>query len=844
MFARILPVFTWTLKHFVFTMRAFSLISYTFYVSALSGIGATASLPQLQASLASTNITTPTPTQANLTNSSTSTTDPAASTTSTAATTSIPTSSSSAVSTSTPIDPATAQDIETIHERRLSNIVGGLTNASWIPSWLSTLQANGQWPDLDYTTGCPAQRANWPAEVHWNRISTLAGAWHGGLAGADQYVKDPALRNNISVAMGFWFSNDFTNPACLDSGGTTRCPCGTPGLWNTNWFSNIIGTPELVGMSCLLLNDSLLQTELDHCTTITGRAYGTFDHNINGVGFLTGANTLDVAKIGIDQALLTVNVSMLTDAYRRVHAELVITTTVHADGIRPDGSFGQHSGILYNGNYGSAHTNDVVDLEVEAGGTQFEATPASQTALATLFDGDRWMIYRNVLTGVLHWDFSVLGRFISFPTADSTQATGSILLNLTKIDALGQEWDSTTLEGFSSALSVNTTTANAGQLEGNRMFYDNDYMVHRGSNYVATLKMYSSRSRNTECTNLANPFGFHLSDGALRTYLQGNEYEDIAAAMDWNLVPGTTVDYGGTPLNCGQTQFAGIENFVGGASDGKLGIAAMRFTNPLTHNLHWQKTWFFLADDVQLVMVSNISSATNATVISVLDQRRHDGAVVLDSSTRLSASSFAQHGVRAQSLWHGGVGYSFYSPADTFSLSVQVGEKTGNWTAIGTSTQPPETVDLFSAWIVHDSLNTSLAYTIFPGTDFSTFIDKSSRARSQISVIQNDAFVSAALDEGGSTVMAVFWAAGGGSVTVAPNSPASFTISTNGTAAFMFNFQSGAMTVSDPTQTLSAVSVTLSARGGTMPTRWGHSLSKTLIFILSSGRFAGSSITQ
>jgi hypothetical protein len=667
----------------------------------------------------------------------------------------------------------------------------------------------------------------------------MAGAWNGGLAGAEQFVKDPALRNSISVAMGFWFSNDFTDPACLDSGGTPTCPCGTPGLWNTNWFSNIIGTPELVSMSCLLLNDSLLPTELNSCTTITGRAYGTFGHSINGVGFLTGANTLDVAKIGIDQALLTVNVSMLTDAYQRVHEELVITTAVAADGIRPDGSFGQHAGILYNGNYGKDYTNDVVDLEVEAGGTQFEATPASKTALATLFDGDRWMIYTNVLTGVLHWDFSVLGRFISFPTADFTQATGSILLNLTKIDALGEEWGSTTLEEFSSSLSKNATTANAGQLEGNRMFYDNDYLVQRGSNYVATLKMYSSRSRNTECTNLANPFGFHLSDGALRTYLEGNEYEDIAAAMDWNLIPGTTVDYGATPLNCAQTQFVGIENFVGGASDGKLGVAAMRYTNPLTHNLHWQKTWFFLADDVQLVMVADISSGTNATVISVLDQKLHSGAVVLDGVS--TESAFEKHGARPQSLWHANVGYTFAdAPSNAFSVSVEVGEKTGNWSAIGTSTQPPNTVDLFSAWIVHESLNASLAYTIFPGTSLSTFVKKSSQ--SQVRVIQNDALVSAAQD--GSTIMAVFWGADGGSVKIGPNSPVALTVSTNGTTAFMFDFLSGNVTVSDPTQTLSALSVTLSVGGGTKPSGWGSELSKTVVFTLPSGGSAGSSVSK
>lgn len=72
-------------------------------------------------------------------------------------------------------------------------------------------------------------------------LVTMSAAWHGGLAGAEQYVKDPTLRAAITSAMDFWFANDFTNPSCLDNGGSTSCPCGTPGLWNTNWFSNVCG---------------------------------------------------------------------------------------------------------------------------------------------------------------------------------------------------------------------------------------------------------------------------------------------------------------------------------------------------------------------------------------------------------------------------------------------------------------------------------------------------------------------------------------------------------------------------------------------------------------------------
>jgi hypothetical protein len=68
----------------------------------------------------------------------------------------------------------------------------------------------------------------------------MTAAWHGGLKRAEKdYAGDPVLASAISSAMNFWFSRDFTVPGCLDQGNTRACPCGTPGLWNTNWFSNV-----------------------------------------------------------------------------------------------------------------------------------------------------------------------------------------------------------------------------------------------------------------------------------------------------------------------------------------------------------------------------------------------------------------------------------------------------------------------------------------------------------------------------------------------------------------------------------------------------------------------------
>jgi hypothetical protein len=77
------------------------------------------------------------------------------------------------------------------------------------------------------------------------------------------------------------------------------------------------------------------------------RAYGSFDLYIEGIGYLTGANTLDVARISLNYGLLNDNTSTVAEAYRRVHNEVVIEDGVGADGIRRDGSFGQHIGCEF-----------------------------------------------------------------------------------------------------------------------------------------------------------------------------------------------------------------------------------------------------------------------------------------------------------------------------------------------------------------------------------------------------------------------------------------------------------------------------------------------------------------
>ncbi|KAI0078908.1 polysaccharide lyase family 8 protein [Panus rudis PR-1116 ss-1] len=720
-------------------------------------------------------------------------------------------------------------------DRRLSTIVGNTKNATFVSSWLSTLGPDGRWSDteINYATGCPAQKANWPALVHWERIATFAAAWHGSLPSAEQFAGDPNLRKAISSAMNYWFSRDFTNLACLDAGGGSQCPCSTPGFWNTNWFGNVIGLPKLVGSVCLLLNNTLSPDEISHCAKITGRAYSTFNTGIPVLGPITGANALDIASIGIDKGLLTSNVSLLFDAYSRIHKELTVQTHVKADGIRSDGSFGQHAGILYNGNYGKDFLNDVLSVEVSSGGTRFQADSDSMVALETLVDGDRWMIYRNTITDVLHWDFSALGRFITFPVADD-QATANIQFNVTQLGVLADEWSSETLMDAYEGLVLNTTDANAGALSGNRMFYANDYMVHRGPGYVTSVKMFSTRTQNTECLNGQNQFGFHLSDGTVYTYIRGDEYEDIAAAWDWNLIPGITVDYGGTPLDCAHAFNTGSQDFVGGVSDDRAGIAVMQYQNPATQKLSWQKSWFFLDDDVQVVMISGISSSSNAPVFSVLDQRKVNGDIYVDGVARGSGNYS-----KINTLWHGGVGYVLNTASQPISLSISTGTRSGQWSSIGTSHQPPISVDLFAAWLHHEDIHKAVSYQVYPATTLSSFQSKS--ASSSIQIVQNDKAISAILD--GSTALAVFWEFNGGQFTVSSPEGASIVISSSAAAAVVVRMDAWDVTVADPTQKLPSLTLNLSVSSGPTPSGWDTS-KKSVTFEMPGGGEAGSSVTR
>ncbi|KAI8882026.1 polysaccharide lyase family 8 protein, partial [Backusella circina FSU 941] len=527
---------------------------------------------------------------------------------------------------------ASPEDIQTLYERKANLIVQDAIKTSQnIPGWLSNFTQDGSFKDVDYTAGCDGRRANWPAQQHIVRLVTMA----------SQYYTDPSsnLLPNISKGLDYWFNRDYTQDACLDQGGLTNstCPCGTPGLWNTNWFAQMILMPRLITNACLLIKSNLTSTQLGNCTRTGQRPLARIDTWVYGIGYMTGANMLDVATTIINLGLVTNNETTVQTGINHFYNQTLITPETGADGIKIDGAYLQHFAQLYTGNYGKDYINSVVSMYQQTEGTAYSAPDVSQHSFNVLLDGTQWMIISKSGTtnSSLLWEYSTIGRMVSFVYSDN-QASGGVRLNFSQIAAATEQWtNASDIQTIVETLQpVDTQSANQGDQKGVRYFFTADYLVSRGTGYVSTLKMFSQRTTNSECNNDQNPYGFHLSDGALFSYIQGDEYLDVFAGWDWNLVPGTTVDYGNTPFGCNTTQWYGNTSFVGSvtgnvSNTADASVAVMQYLNPMTGALRWEKTYFFFPN-YYAVQIGPIYSQTTAPIITTLDQSNLKGDVYVN----------------------------------------------------------------------------------------------------------------------------------------------------------------------------------------------------------------------
>jgi chondroitin AC lyase len=303
--------------------------------------------------------------------------------------------------------------------------------------------------------------------------------------------------------------------------------------------------------------------------------------------------------------------------------------------------------------------------------------------------------------------------------------------------------------------------------------------------------------------------------------INGTALNAVFPLWDWDHVPGITVDYRARKLECSAwSSYRGKTNFVGGASDGTYGVFAMHFVAPIKINLSFQKAWFMFDNEI-VVMGANITSLDRTTSVHhVLDSKVLNGPVrSSEGNHEPTGSTEMAMGISESKPWwlhHDSVGYVFPDNRDTrdgpSTLHLDTTRRSvGSWSSIGDGSEGVE-LPMFSAWLTGQgppTINDSLVYVVVPAVTPAQFDPAATLAA--IDVVTNTPHIQAVYHKRLRVLMAVFWS----STYRLTASKRGWRVSVDQPCVVLIRVIDKPrlllleITVSDPTQLLAGVSVTI-----------------------------------
>ena len=429
------------------------------------------------------------------------------------------------------------------------------------------------------------KRSGWEPKVHADRLLELAKLFADP---SSKYYQSKEIEAMIRRAMNYWFT---TKPVCL------------------NWWYNQIGIPRTMGSAFVLFDDYLTAEERQAAVEVMQRAkFG-----------MTGQNKVWLAGNVLMRAILQRDEQLVRQARDVIASEIV---TGQTEGIKNDWSFHQHGPQLQFGNYGLSFISGMAFYYGVFKGTPFQFSDGQIDILTSLINkGYKWVIWNRRM------DVSSLGRQFFHNT------------QLHKAYSLAFASEAFGIGGFPRV---------GNPLVGQKHFDDSDYTVHRSKDWMASIKMSSSRVKGSELVNEDNLKGKFMGDGATFFYQTGDEYRNIFPYWYWDRIPGVT-SYENPyykPMSPGlnrdvltskvkhpqqltteqlaeaKAQLASMNwsnntsAKVGGLTDGKIGMSAMEIVRD---GLTAYKAWL-MTDDYVLCLGNGIRSDSTALVYTGVEQ--------------------------------------------------------------------------------------------------------------------------------------------------------------------------------------------------------------------------------
>lgn len=534
----------------------------------------------------------------------------------------------------------------------------------FIEELLAKQNEEGAWTDINYAD---KTRSGWEPRLHPERILGLVKACQDKHS---EYYRSEKVMHAIHAALGFWFKAKL------------KCP---------NWYYNQIGVPRTLGVAFVLFEEHLTADEKKQAVELMQ----------NSQFGMTGQNKVWLAGNVMMRALLEDNLTLVRQARDTIVSEI---RTGQQEGIKDDWSFHQHGPQQQFGNYGLAYISSMSMFSGLFAGTSLAFSDEQSEIIASLIgNGYQWVIWRGMM------DIGALGRQL-FRSAPEHKALGAAFAS-TELGGGENDVCNQIAEQF-----IANSFGRDNALVGHKHFWQSDYTIMRQPNWMASLKMASTRVLGTESMNGDNKQGYYLADGTLFVYSnEGREYLNIFPVWDWRKIPGVTTYENDAPVPVlKKSYYPGNEaDFVGGISDEKQGLSVMELKRD---GLTARKYCLFTPEAV-VVLGSGIRSDSLLPVTTSIEQCwAEDNAEAWVAGEWKKLDVRQAFGGNELRVLHGAKGYIIPEG----SCVAEVEDRTGRWNDImQIYREQTESGKVFSLYINHGRRpsGASYQYYVLPKAD-------------------------------------------------------------------------------------------------------------------------------
>jgi chondroitin AC lyase len=659
-------------------------------------------------------------------------------------------------------DQAKYPDLEIVRDRVIKDLLAGSFDEQDVQRITQNLQADGSWLDIDYED---VSRTGFEHSGHLSNMLVLAKAYKNP---ENTFFQNGRVKHAISSALGFWLEHDFI------------CE---------NWWWNEMGTPRHMIDLLLIMDDDLTEKQKAEGLEIASRA------KMGGVGARPGGDLIQIAAMMGKQALFRRDEAFLEEVLKIMADEIKITT---GRGLKPDMSFHHRTdNVMSTLTYGSGYIDSFAYWILKIKGTKYSMPDEALELLTDYFlDG--------MVASMVH------GKYPD-PGARNREMTRMGALN-----PIGPELAENLLQASSYRKEEleEIVKIRKGEIKPNfsktRFFWHSEYFSHQRPDYFASVRMHSSRNHTMEEPH--NEEGLkmhHFGDGSNFISMTGQEYVHIYPVWDWQKIPGTTVVQKPELPHWKEIAKRGLNDFVGGISDGEYGTAAFDFQS--THDpLQARKAWFFFYREF-VSLGTGIQSNAPYPVNTTLNQSLLNRDVTIAKAGKTEILAQGEHHLEEISwVLHDKVGYLFPSPT---TVHLKNATATGNWRQINHqawATTEEVSKETFTLWLDHGvrPKSAGYAYIVLPTIAEPSEIEDY-RKKEEIRILANSPAIQAVQHAGLGQTQLVFYQPGeihlSKGLWIKVEQPCIMLIETEGGKIKK-------LVVSDPTQKLESLSIETSAR--------------------------------